>query len=121
MKRSNGPRKTVNLSKSLHRQLNSYALAASAAGVGVLGLTQFSDAEIIYTKAHEQIGIGSKYVLYLTHKGLADFTFLNTETCGRYTCTSSGYNTLVVSAAGRNAVGGPANALRRGNWVGEKR
>ena len=30
MKRSSGPRKTANLSESVHRQLNAYALAATA-------------------------------------------------------------------------------------------
>jgi hypothetical protein len=35
MKRSPRPREAVSLSDSVHRQLNMYALAASAAGVAV--------------------------------------------------------------------------------------
>jgi hypothetical protein len=36
MKRSSGPRKTADLSKSVHQQLSMYALAAGAAGVSAL-------------------------------------------------------------------------------------
>jgi hypothetical protein len=36
-----------------------YALAAGAAGVGVLTLGQLSEAKIIYTAAHEVIGFAS--------------------------------------------------------------
>jgi hypothetical protein len=56
MQRSSGPRKTANLSESLHHQLNMYALAASAAGVGVLALTQAAEARIIYNPANVNIG-----------------------------------------------------------------
>jgi hypothetical protein len=49
MKRSPRPRKTADLSDSVHRQLNLYALAAGAAGVGMLALSQPTEAEIIYT------------------------------------------------------------------------
>ena len=36
MNRPSRPRKTANLSESIHQQLNRYAFAATAAGVGVL-------------------------------------------------------------------------------------
>ncbi len=39
------------LSASIHQQLNAYALAASAAGVGMLALVQPAEAKIVYTKA----------------------------------------------------------------------
>lgn len=42
------------LSESLHKQLNAYAVAASAAGVAVLALVQPSQAEIKYTKMNAQ-------------------------------------------------------------------
>jgi hypothetical protein len=47
MKSSPLPRKTTRVSDSLHRQLNMYALAASAAGVSLLALAAPSEAEII--------------------------------------------------------------------------
>jgi hypothetical protein len=45
MTRSSRPRETAfNLSGSVHQQLSAYALAASAAGVGLLALAQPSEA-----------------------------------------------------------------------------
>jgi hypothetical protein len=44
------PRKTVNLSDSMHQYLNMYALAASAAGVGALALSKTcSGQDRLYT------------------------------------------------------------------------
>ena len=53
MKRTRTP---STLSDSVHHRLNMYALAASAAGVGVLALASPAEAKIVYTRAHEQIG-----------------------------------------------------------------
>lgn len=47
MKRSSGPRKTASLSQSTNHKLNTYALAASAAGVGILALIQPAQAKIV--------------------------------------------------------------------------
>jgi hypothetical protein len=47
MKRSSGPRKTANLSESVHQHLNMYAIAAGAAGVGMLALAPRSEAKIV--------------------------------------------------------------------------
>ena len=49
MSRPSGPRKTANLSQSTNHQLRMYALAASAAGVGILTLAQVAEAKIVYT------------------------------------------------------------------------
>jgi hypothetical protein len=46
VKRSSGPRKTANLSESVHQRLNMYTLAAGAAGVSLLRLTPPCDAKI---------------------------------------------------------------------------
>ena len=75
MKRRSGSRNRAaqQLSESLHRGLNAYALAASAAGVSVLALAHPVEARIIYTKAHILIHNGS-YPLDLNHDGLTDFT-----------------------------------------------
>jgi hypothetical protein len=67
------PRKPASLSPSIHRHLNMYALAASAAGVGALALAQPCEAKIIYTKAHHIIGANQTYRLDLNHDGIADF------------------------------------------------
>jgi hypothetical protein len=50
-----------------------YALAASAAGVGVLVLPPSSEAKIIYTKTHHRIGANTAYPLDLNNDGVPDF------------------------------------------------
>ncbi len=69
------PRPTTNfkLSGSLLRGLDMYALAASAAGVGVLALAQPAEAKVVYTKALEVIGQNGVYNLDLNHDGTVDF------------------------------------------------
>jgi len=62
------------LSDSLQRHLNAYAVAASAAGVGVLALVQPAEAKIVYTKTHHVIEGISKFNLDLNHDKSADFT-----------------------------------------------
>jgi hypothetical protein len=75
MKRSSRPRKTVsNLPETVHQQLNMYALAAGAAGVGMLALVQSAEAKIIYTPANVHIGINQHYNLDLNHDRIIDFT-----------------------------------------------
>jgi hypothetical protein len=68
------PRKPATLSDSLHQQLNKYALAAVAAGVGALALAQPAEARIIYTSAHKKLPRGNSY-LDLNHDGINDFRF----------------------------------------------
>ena len=78
MKQRSRPRKTAKLSESIHHQLNMYAIAASAAGVGMLALAQPAEARIIYTPAHVKIPIADTVPLDLNHDGIADFSFVNT-------------------------------------------
>jgi hypothetical protein len=61
MRRS--PRKTVNLSESVHQQLNSYALAAGAAGVSLLALAQPSEAKIVYRPTLVNISPNTSYTV----------------------------------------------------------
>ena len=49
------PRKTVSLSDSQQQRLSVYAVAASAAGVGVMALSQPAEAKIVYTATHPVI------------------------------------------------------------------
>jgi len=76
MTRPSRPRKTADLSDSIHQQLNMYAVAAGAAGVGMLALAQPAQAKIVYTPANAQIGgrVG-KLNLDLNHDGITDFEF----------------------------------------------
>lgn len=80
MKRSARPLSAAKLSDSIHRQLNMYALAATAAGVGMLALAQPAEGEIIYTKAHKVISSRSTFHLDLNHDGIDDFDLKDTVT-----------------------------------------
>jgi hypothetical protein len=92
------PRTPANLSESIHRQLNMYALAASAAGVGLLALTQSAEAKIIYTPAHRVIGKNGSYPLALNHK-LTDFNIVNSNCTQGSRCNSDTYAQLTVAEA----------------------
>ena len=76
MNRPSRPRTTAHLPDSIHQQLNMYAVAAGAAGVGMLALAQPSAAKIVYTPANVQIGgnVG-KLNIDLKHDGITDFEF----------------------------------------------
>jgi hypothetical protein len=78
MKASPLPRKTANLSESIHQQLSMYALAASAAGVGTLCFAMPAEARIVYTPAHVAIKAnGGLFRFDLNHDGIPDFGLSN--------------------------------------------
>jgi len=96
------PRTTANLSPSTQRRLNSYALAASAAGVSTLALAMPAQARIIYTPTHHIVKQGASYKLDVNHDGITDFTLNDT-----YHATSSGfYATLSAAPAAGNGLEG---------------
>jgi hypothetical protein len=66
------------LASSLERRLNGYALAASAAGVGMLALAQPAEAKIVYTKVHKVLHPGHSLSLDLNNDGLVDFKLYDT-------------------------------------------
>ena len=65
------------LGPSLEHSLNMYALAASAAGVGVLALVQPAQGKIVYTPAHKIVGINQAVPIDLNHDGIHDFDVFN--------------------------------------------
>src|SRR5215831_13221256 len=71
MKRSSQPRTAAVLSKSVNHQLNTYAVAAGAAGVGLLALAPPAEAKIIYTPAH--VNVTGPLPVDLNHDGIVDF------------------------------------------------
>ncbi len=78
MKASPLPRKTANLSESIHQQLSMYALAASAAGVGILATAQQAEAKIVYTPANVKIVQNGGLITFdLNHDGIPDFGLSN--------------------------------------------
>src|SRR5580704_10630756 len=86
MKRSSGPSKTANLSESIHHQLNVYALAASAAGVGALALALPAEAKIVYTPSDTVIFFSYAGIpLDLNHDHVNDFTLHHQTGQGTFT------------------------------------
>src|SRR5579864_2327042 len=122
MKASPLPRKTARISDALHYQLNMYALAAGAAGVGALCLATPAEARIVYTPAH--VVLNDSYDLYkldFSHDGITDLSV------GIYSRSFSGpaYIAVNVHPAGRNTIVGTsphlyfqASALRKGIRIG---
>lgn len=79
---NHGSRQAATLQNSLHSKLNNYALVATAAGVGALGLAQPAEARIVYTKTHHVINENTvDYLLDLTNKQHPEFVFVNYGMC----------------------------------------
>jgi hypothetical protein len=128
MKRSPRPRKTANLSESIHQQLNMYAIAAGAAGVSLLALAQPAEAKIVYTPAHIKIGSGGvgNYYLDINHDGVADFLISAGSSCDPDRCLYSfDVETTTPGKGGiafQGSFGRPlAQALHQGAVIGVKR
>jgi hypothetical protein len=110
-------RQPSNLSESLHQRLNSYALAASAAGVSMLALAQPAEAKIVYTKANIAINPNTKYHLRFNNDGDTAFTIHNHY----YWAGEGASNTLRIRPEWRrDGVLGYASRLKRGVQVGPK-
>jgi hypothetical protein len=77
-------RKTFKLSDSLNRQLNTYALVASAAGVSVLALARASEAKVIYTETHQVTRARVPLYIDLNHDVIKDFVLRTRYYAGSY-------------------------------------
>lgn len=123
-------RNTLKLSDSLNRQLHAYAMAASAAGVGVLALAGASEAKVVYTETNQVTRAHVPLVIDLNHDGINDFLLRTTYYAG------SSYFKVGLSASGHlnfsNMVAGrrlsrssyfysAASALRAGAKIGSER
>jgi len=104
MKQSTNQSKQSFRPADFEHRLSMYALAASAAGVGMLALAQPAEGKIIYTKANKQFGRNGVLHLDLNHDGVADFDLKNTYT----TSTAGGeFDQLLALPDGKhNAVWG---------------
>lgn len=103
MKPSSRPGTPSKLSDSVHHQINMFALAASAAGVGALALAQPAEAEIVYTKTYHVIRTYEVYKLDLNHDHHTDFVITNSGTrCGTDLC----FRSLGITPAAGNGVTG---------------
>jgi len=124
MKRTRTP---FQLPDSVHRQLNMYALAASAAGVGVLALSQPAEAKIVYTKTLRVIENGQHYNLDLNNDKVTDFVLSNFVTCspdGAACWEVAGLTAAAGNGAVANHIPGSwifASAMKAGDRIGSKR
>jgi hypothetical protein len=78
MNRAVHPRTMSKLSASTCGLLESYTLAATAAGVGALAFARPSEAKIVYTPTHHLIKTGTSYNLDLNRDRVIDFTLRDT-------------------------------------------
>jgi len=116
----------ANLSGLMQQRLNMYALAASAAGVGVFALSQAAEAKIVYTPVQRVIGVNQTIPIDLNHDGKTDFSLQNLAD----TFESTGQGFLnALPARQSNGVDGFGSslfrrpygfALKAGNRVGPK-
>jgi hypothetical protein len=112
-------RSAQKLSDSFRRQLNMYALAASAAGVGISAMAQPAEARIVYTKTHRVMGPNSRLSLNFTDHHQFRFTDY---------IVGSGFLVAAFSIAGRYSHAFPlatqscrfAAALAAGKTVSSK-
>lgn len=121
MKRASRLRRTpCHLPSKIHKNLNAYALSATAAGVAVLAMVPTAAGEVVYTPAHQVIpqnrgGVG--FLLDLNHDGINDFTIVNF-----YSTTSALLNVWISPVHGYDeifsSVPGYAAALPAGVTVG---
>lgn len=82
------PGTSSTLSESVLRQLDMYALAASAAGVGLLALVQAAEARVVYTPTHQVIHRGGRLGLDLNHDGVVDFIIDHSSGCSSSGCSA---------------------------------
>jgi hypothetical protein len=70
-------RKPTTLNTNLNKGLLSYVAAACAVSGAILGETQPSDAEVVYTPTNTPILVGSPVLVDLNNDGTADFVLSN--------------------------------------------
>jgi|CZKK01.1.fsa_nt_gi hypothetical protein len=71
-------RSAKKLSQPLDHRLKVYAIAAGAAGVSLIALSQAAEAEIVYTPAHANLPISRNYqYIDINGDGVPDFAFLH--------------------------------------------
>jgi hypothetical protein len=110
--------------ESLNHRLNSYAVAASAAGVSVLALAYPAGAKIVYFPAHVHIAPVHTVPLDLNHDGTVDFNFQDTLSTTTASFFHSGRLSILPQAANeiwghKDSIGGHyASALKAGVKVG---
>lgn len=118
-KRSRG---IARLSTATEKSILTYVAAASAAGVGVLALTQPSEAKVVFTSTHMVI-TGDRF-LDLNHDGVSDFRFVHyggvmrTGSFGSrqdLSINGQGANNQIVEAGSRGSIAALSSKISVGS------
>jgi hypothetical protein len=64
--------KPASLPAFLNQRLNTYVVAATAAGVSALAMAQGAEAQIVFTPANKTINTGQRMLIDLNHDGVPD-------------------------------------------------
>jgi hypothetical protein len=119
-------RTAARLERRLEKRLLSYAIVATAAGVGVLACATHAEAKVIYTATWIPIApVSSRTNLDLNNDGIADFQISNklgTQRCG-FNSIQCYVTMRVLPQNASNAIwgtGGSASALGRGVSIGSQ-
>ena len=111
---------SVPVSTNIEKRLHTYAIAAGAAGVGLLALAAPANADIIYTKTNVTIGPNGSIGLDLNRDSVPDFAI----TAGTARFSSYTIFHLAARANGNNLVAGKSTSLlvryRGGQQIGSK-
>lgn len=110
------------------KRLNLYAMAASAAGVSLLAMTQPMEAEIIFTPSHLVIGAGGihRYDLDVDGDGVTDFAIQAAHRCNTDQCFYNLFDRMppgngIVARARGGGWSPEAEVLKRGTPIGSSR
>lgn len=99
------PRTPSNLSEFCNRRFAMYAVAAGAAGLGLLTVAPPAEGRIVYTPANMPLMNQDGVLLDLNHDGVSDFSFNGTAVSNR--SVSTFFFRLTVSPAQQgNAIWG---------------
>jgi hypothetical protein len=111
MKQSAGVSRTPSgLPDSVHHQLSMYALAASAAGVGLLGLVQPSEAKIVYTAANKKF-VNQSFAIDINHDGKMDLVFNYRSGTDHYLSVAGAMKGNAVGSGGEQTIRGVPRAV----------
>ena len=110
--------------REFEQLLSRYALAAAAAGVGILGSSPPAEAEVVYTPANQQIAPNTTINIDLNHDGITDFSLKDTfsttffSSFGRLSALPAGQENRIQGHTVSNRA--YASALFSGAPVGPK-
>lgn len=115
MQRASRGRAPGKLSEAVHQRLNLYALGASAAGIGLLGSAQPSEAKVVYTPTYHRLSNGT---LSIPIDATQDFNLTNKFYIITGSWSTQLLNLSITGSAAAVVNGKSAAALSSGVTIG---